>query len=313
MSVETKEELDALRAAGRVVAQALRAMRRQVRPGVTTAQLDEVGARVLRRAGARSGPQLDYGFPGIACISVNDEAIHGVPGRRRLREGDLVKLDVTAELDGFYADACVSVPVGRVRPSTTRLVETAQRALTNGMRVARAGVPLNAIGAAVEETVAHRRHAVCTDLLGHGIGRRIHEPPNVPNYYVPHLAQPLTDGLVLTIEPVGVSDIAGSGAPASASRAGRHPTSSFPTCARPSAGQAGVPVELPSRRAGGRRCWSAPPRRGAAVRQGPAQGDHSTESWPTDTTGPSRPRPSVRSPRSLMRSARRRNVPVRSE
>jgi methionyl aminopeptidase len=184
-------------------------MRRQVRPGVTTAQLDDVGARVFRQAGARSGPQLDYGFPGVACISVNDEAIHGVPGKRRLREGDLVKLDVTAELDGFYADACISVPVGRVCPSTTRLVDTANRALNNAMRVACSGTPLNAIGAAVEQTVTQRRHSVCTDLLGHGIGRRIHEPPNVPNYYVPHLAAPLTDGLVLTIEPV-IS--AGSGA-----------------------------------------------------------------------------------------------------
>jgi methionyl aminopeptidase len=95
MSIETPEELECLRAAGRVVADAIRAMRQRVRPGVTTAELDEVGARVLRRAGARSGPQLDYGFPGANCISVNDEAVHGIPGRRRLRRGDLVKLDVT--------------------------------------------------------------------------------------------------------------------------------------------------------------------------------------------------------------------------
>jgi methionyl aminopeptidase len=209
MSAETEEELEALRAAGRVVAEALRAMRRHVRPGVTTAELDEVGARVFRRAGARSGPQLDYGFPGVNCISVNDEAVHGIPGRRRVREGDLVKLDVTAELDGFYADACISVPVGRVRPGTADLAETARRALADAMHAARAGAPLNAIGAMVEETVIRRGHAVCTDLMGHGIGRRIHEPPNVPNHYVPRLSQALTDGLVLTIEPI-IS--AGSGA-----------------------------------------------------------------------------------------------------
>jgi methionyl aminopeptidase len=209
VSIETEEELEALRAAGRVVAEALRAMRRSVRPGVTTAELDDVGAGVFRRAGARSGPQLDYGFPGVNCISVNDEAVHGIPGRRRLREGDLVKLDVTAELDGFYADACFSVPVGRARPGTARLGETARRALADAMRAARAGAPLNAIGAAVEATVTGRGHAVCTDLMGHGIGRRIHEPPNVPNHYVPRLSQALTDGLVLTIEPI-IS--AGSGA-----------------------------------------------------------------------------------------------------
>src|SRR5579863_5844538 len=104
MSIDTPEELEAMKAAGRVVALALRAMRREVRPGVTTAELDQVGSRVFRAHGARSGPQLDYNFPGVNCISVNDEAVHGIPGSRRLQEGDLVKLDVTAELDGFYAD-----------------------------------------------------------------------------------------------------------------------------------------------------------------------------------------------------------------
>jgi methionyl aminopeptidase len=202
MSVETAHELEALRAAGRVVARTLRAMRRHVSPGVTTAELDQVAARVFRAAGARSGPQLDYGFPGVTCISVDDEAIHGIPGRRRLREGELVKLDVTAELDGFYADACISVPVGRPRPGTAGLVRTAQEALAHAMRIACAGTPLNAIGGTVEDTVRRRGHAVCTDLIGHGIGRRIHEPPNVPNYYDARLTQPLTDGLVLTIEPV---------------------------------------------------------------------------------------------------------------
>lgn len=209
MSIETAEELERLRAVGQVVARAMRAMREQVRAGVTTADLDEVGAKVFRAAGARSGPQLDYGFPGVNCISVNDEAVHGIPGKRVLRDGDLVKLDVTAELDGFYADACVSVPVGRVRPETARLVKSAQAALADGMAVARAGAPLNAIGKAVEGTVKSGGHSVCAELLGHGIGRRIHEAPDVPAVYVPWLSQPLTEGLVLTIEPI-IS--AGSGA-----------------------------------------------------------------------------------------------------
>src|SRR6201996_7118350 len=139
MSVDTPEELAALRAVGKVVARAMEAMRRAVRPGVTTAELDAIGGEIFREAGARSGPQLDYDFPGYNCISVNDEAVHGIPGERRLRDGDLVKLDVTAELDGFYADACVSVPVGRPRPEARRLVRSAQKALADGMAVARAG------------------------------------------------------------------------------------------------------------------------------------------------------------------------------
>jgi methionyl aminopeptidase len=202
VSIETVEELEGMRAAGRVVAAALRAMREAVRPGVSTGELDEVGGSVFRAAGARSGPQLDYGFPGVNCISVNDEAVHGIPGERRLRDGDLVKLDVTAELDGFYADACVSVPVGAVRPEVAGLVGTAEAALADGIAAATAGAPLNAIGAAVDRTVRRGGHAVCKELAGHGIGRRIHESPDVPSFYDPRLSQALTEGLVLTIEPI---------------------------------------------------------------------------------------------------------------
>src|SRR3954469_8649989 len=136
VSVRDAAELKALQAAGRVVADALRAMRRAVRPGVTTAALDAVAAGVFSRAGARSGPQLDYDFPGVTCISVNEEAVHGIPGPRRLREGDLVKLDVTAELGGYYADACRTVAVGRAPAKATRLVGTAELALSRGLAVA---------------------------------------------------------------------------------------------------------------------------------------------------------------------------------
>jgi len=202
VSIETAEELARLTAAGRVVAETLRAMRRAVRPGVSTADLDAVAAEVFRAAGARSGPQLDYDFPGLTCISVNDEIVHGIPGPRRLQDGDLVKLDVTAELHGFYADACVSVPVGTPRPGTRALVGAARRALAAGMQAARAGAPLNAIGAAVEGEVRAAGAAVCEDLSGHGIGRRIHEDPPVPNRYLPWLTEPLTEGQVLTVEPM---------------------------------------------------------------------------------------------------------------
>ena len=202
MSIQTAEELEALRAAGRVVADAIRAMRTATRPGVTTRDLDEIGARVFAKAGARSGPQLDYGFPGVNCISVNDEAVHGIPGKRRLRDGDLVKLDVTAELDGFYADACVSVPVGKTSGSTQRLAAVSRQALNHALRIASAGVPLNQIGATVQTTVTKHGYEVCPELMGHGIGRRIHEAPNILNYHHPQFGQPLTAGLVITIEPI---------------------------------------------------------------------------------------------------------------
>ena len=202
MSVDTPDDLHGLRAAGQVVAQAIRAMRRAVRPGITTGELDLIAAREFDRAGARSGPQLDYGFPGTTCISVNDEAVHGIPGRRRLRRGDIVKLDVTAELDGFYADACRTVAVGDARPQARRLIRASEQALDAALKVVRTGVALNEIGATVQRLVQARGFSVCDGLMGHGIGRRIHEAPDVPNVFDPALTQPLSDGLVITIEPL---------------------------------------------------------------------------------------------------------------
>jgi methionyl aminopeptidase len=209
VSIETPEELAGLRASGRVVAEALRAMRRAVRPGITTGELDAIAARIFRRAGARSAPHLTYGFPGATCISVNNEAVHGIPGPRRLRDGDLVKLDVAVELHGFYADACVSVGVGRARPATNRLSAAARHALAQALKAARAGEPQSVIGAAIEREAGARGYAVCAELMGHGIGLGLHEYPDVPSFYDPTLTDTLTDGLVLTIEPI-VS--AGSGA-----------------------------------------------------------------------------------------------------
>ena len=205
MSVDSPQELEALRATGRVVAQTIRAMRRAVRPGITTGELDAIAAREFRRAGARSGPQLDYDFPGTTCISVNDEAVHGIPGRRVLRRGDLVKLDVTAELDGFYADACRTVAVGDARPQALKLVRTAEQALAAALKVVRTGAALNEIGAAVQHVVHGRGLSLCDGLMGHGIGRRIHESPEVPNHFDAELTTPLTEGLVITIEPLVAS------------------------------------------------------------------------------------------------------------
>jgi methionyl aminopeptidase len=202
MSIDGDEDLEGLRAAGRVVADALQAMRARVAPGVTTAELDRVGADVFATAGARSGPHLAYGFPGVNCISVNDEAVHGIPGPRVLRGGDLVKLDVTAELNGYWADACVTVGVGRVATVRRRMVAATQDALEHGLATARAGVTTREVGAAIQREVAARGYAVCPALSGHGIGRWIHEEPTIPNYDEPSLSATLTAGMVITIEPI---------------------------------------------------------------------------------------------------------------
>jgi methionyl aminopeptidase len=202
MSITDPKELAGLRAAGAVVSLMLRAMKSAVRPGITTAGLDEVGAEVMKQHGARSAPGMVYGFPGVSCISVNDEAVHGIPGKRALEQGDLVKLDVTVEKDGFMADAAVTVPVGEVTKERERLIECAERAFTQAMLVARAGFRVSEIGRVVEREVRRDGFSVIRDLGGHGIGRTIHEEPRVPNYADPQANQVLTEGLVITVEPI---------------------------------------------------------------------------------------------------------------
>lgn len=202
MSIGSEEELEALRRVGRVVRRALDAMEREVRPGITTGDLDLVGARVLEEHGARSAPRVVYGFPGTVCISVNDEAVHGIPGGRAVAAGDVVKLDVTAELDGFMADAAVTVVAAPSSEAGRRLAACARVAFEQAMRVARAGRRVNEIGRAVEAEVSRRGFAVMRDLAGHGIGRSIHEEPSVPNYYDWRARAPLTEGLVITVEPI---------------------------------------------------------------------------------------------------------------
>jgi methionyl aminopeptidase len=202
MSINTPEELDGLRAAGGVARAMLDAMKRRVRAGITTAELDEIGAAIMTERGARSAPRSVYGFPGTSCISVNDEAVHGIPGERRLRDSDLVKLDVTIEKDGFMADAAETVPVGNASAEALRLLACAQRAFEKAMLVARAGFRVLEIGRTVEAEVRRSGFSVIRELTGHGIGRTIHEPPAVPNFPDPRAQAVLTESLVITVEPI---------------------------------------------------------------------------------------------------------------
>jgi len=202
MSVETREELLALKEAGRIVRAALDAMSEAVTPGVTTASLDGIAEGVLRAEGARSAPRLVYAFPAATCISVNDEVVHGVPSARVLKDGDLVTLDVKVEKEGFMADAAVTVPVGNTDRLARALLAAAQRALSRALAAARAGARLNEIGRAVSYSARRDGFNVVRELSGHGIGRTIHEPPAVPNVYERSARQRLNRGLVLAIEPM---------------------------------------------------------------------------------------------------------------
>jgi methionyl aminopeptidase len=202
VSIQDEQELLSLKAAGRVVRLVLDAMKAEVRPGITTRYLDEVGARIMRDNGARSAPSAVYKFPGANCISLNDEAVHGVPGDRELKECDLVKLDVTVEKDGFMADAAMTVPVGSVSEQAEQLMTCAERAFQKAMLVARAGFRVLEIGRAVEREVRKAGFSVIRELGGHGIGRTIHESPHIPNFPDPHACQILREGLVITVEPI---------------------------------------------------------------------------------------------------------------
>ena len=202
MSIETPEDLAGMEQAGRVTRAVLEAMKAAVRPGISTRELDEIGASVMRNHGARSAPKLVYGFPGHSCISVNDEVVHGVPSARRLQNGDLVKLDVTVEVDGYMGDACETVPVGTIDAESRSLVECAQRAFWAGVSTVRPGARACDIGREVHRTVSAAGYSVVRDLTGHGIGRTIHERPTIPNTYDRQFSDVLTEGLVFTIEPM---------------------------------------------------------------------------------------------------------------
>ena len=201
MTVDTQEDLNALIRAGRVVAEARRAMVAAVAPGTTTGELDAVGREVFRRHGARSAPRVTYRFPGSTCISVNDEAAHGIPSlTRQLRDGDLVNLDVSAELNGYFSDTGISVAVGEVSPVASRLLEATREAQNDAMNAAQPGARLRDLGRAVQKRARRHGFRVIKNLNGHGIGRGLHEAPSVPSIDNGQ-KMVLREGLVLAIEP----------------------------------------------------------------------------------------------------------------
>jgi methionyl aminopeptidase len=208
MSITTAEQLEKLRACGQIVAKALRSMAAQIRPGITTAELSEIGAKVLTAHGAHSSPPAVYNFPGDVCISVNDEVVHGIPGNRVIQPGDLVKLDLTAEKDGYHTDSALTIEVPPCSGQAHNLAHCAEKAFRQALQAAHLGNRTKDIGRAVDREVRRRGFQVVPELGGHGIGRTIHESPSIPNYAAPQARALLTEGLVITIEPIIV---AGSG------------------------------------------------------------------------------------------------------
>lgn len=202
MTIEHASELEGLRRAGALVASILSTMREAAAPGVLTRELDAMGAELMRKAGARSAPQLTYGFPGATCISVRDVAAHGIPGAAVLRDGDLVNIDVSAELDGYFADTGASFVVGAATPGQQRLLDATREARDAAIAQLRAGERLNGIGRTIESVAARRGFRVIRNLGSHGVGRALHEAPgHIPGHYVPGDDRRLHEGMVITVEP----------------------------------------------------------------------------------------------------------------
>lgn len=202
MTIETENDLLALKLIGRIVAQTIQLMGRHLQPGISTAELDAIGAEFLQSMGAQSAPQLHYQFPGATCISVNEEAAHGVPGKRIIEAGDLVNIDVSAEKNGYYADSGYSFQVGNVSAIRRRVCESTQQALHSAMQVAKAGNRINLIGKRITQVARATGFVTLRDLGSHGVGRSLHEEPEfISNYYDSSDKRVLKEGQVITIEP----------------------------------------------------------------------------------------------------------------
>jgi methionyl aminopeptidase len=202
MTIQTEDDVVALKRIGKIVSHVLHEMLDAAEPGMTTRELDALGERLLDQHGARSAPRLTYDFPGATCISINEEAAHGIPGDRVMRAGDVLNIDVSAELGGYFADTGGTRVLPPGNPQKTRLCHATRTALALAMKQARAGQPLNGIGAAIERTAKAYGFKVIENLGSHGVGRALHEAPeHIPGYFDPSDRRLLEEGMVITIEP----------------------------------------------------------------------------------------------------------------
>ena len=191
-----------MREAGRVVAQAKAKVLEAIRPGITTAELDRIAAREIKRLGADPSFKGLYGFPATICVSLNEQIVHGIPSDRRIREGDLVSVDVGAIVGGFHSDSAFTVGVGEITDEAQRLIDATRESLRLGIAQATAGARVGDISAAVQSYGEGLGYGVVRQYVGHGIGRDLHEDPQVPNYGVPGRGPLLREGMALAIEPM---------------------------------------------------------------------------------------------------------------
>lgn len=202
MSIQSEDDLRGLKRVGQVVAHVLQTMQAALKPGITTGELDEIGRKVLAEYNAQSAPIFYYNYPGVTCISINEEAAHAIPGKRVVQNGDLVNIDVSAVLDGYVADTGASFPVGDVTPEAKRLCAATQEALRTALLAAKAGNRMSDVQQAIEKVARKNRFTIIENLAGHGVGRHIHEAPEfVPDYTRKKDRRRFQKGMVITLEP----------------------------------------------------------------------------------------------------------------
>ena len=195
-------EIEAMKEAGRVSAKVLREVGAQVRPGVSTLELDELAEALIRAEGGVPAFKGYGGFPGSACISVNEQVIHGIPGPRKLKEGDIVSVDVGAYIGGFHGDCAATYPCGQVSDEAMRLIKVTQQSFWEGIKNARKGCRVSDIGHAVQAYVEANGFSVVRDFVGHGVGAKLHEPPEVRNYGPAGHGPRLLPGMTIAVEPM---------------------------------------------------------------------------------------------------------------
>jgi methionyl aminopeptidase len=200
--IKSDEEIAIMRQAGKIVAEVLKTVSESMKPGMTTKELDMIAERELEKHGAKSSFKGYRGFPANLCVSINDEIVHGIPGKRALKNGDIVSLDFGAIYNGFQGDAAMTVSVGKATPEAARLIETTKDTLNAGIAAARDGATLGDVSAALQNYAESKGYSVVREYTGHGIGRDMHEDPQIPNVGVPGTGPVLKKGMTLAIEPM---------------------------------------------------------------------------------------------------------------
>lgn len=202
MTSKNVQDLQGLRAVGKVVGHTIAEMRRQVQPGMTTAELDRIGAEILEQFGAKSAPKITYNFPGYTCISINEEVAHGIPGSRVIQAGDLINIDVSAELNGYFGDSGVSFQLPPYNEKIVHLCRSTEETMMSVINHLRAGMKVNEIGRVMELEARRHGYRVVRNLCSHGIGKSLHEKPEeILPFYNPRDTTVLKEGQVITVEP----------------------------------------------------------------------------------------------------------------